>query len=111
MSAEFHRWLFADKDGKEIKFPQRGMPYAAFKENAVWGGPCTIGDTKCRIRIRHNSEGEKGRRLEIWFPDRELGVEVPFEHSTHVGYVKISGSFQKGTGKCFFEPVEEDDLE
>lgn len=99
---EIHRWLFCNKDGQDISFSQKRMPFAVFGENAVWGGSCEIGGMKCRIRIRHNSAGEKGRRLEIWFPHEELDVEVPFEKSTLVGYMEIRGSFQKGTGKCIF---------
>lgn len=102
---ELHRWLFQDKDGKEIKFPQKSMPFAVFKKNAVWGGSCEIGGTICRIRIRHNSEGEKGRRLEVWFPHNELGEDIPFDKSTLVGYMEILGSFQKGDGKCLFRRI------
>ena len=104
---EFHRWLFLDKGGKEIKFPQKSMPFAVFKKDAVWGGSCDIGDCRCRIRIRHNSIGQKGRRLEIWFPHEELDEVIPFERATLVGFVEIQGSFQKGTGKCLFRQLEE----
>jgi hypothetical protein len=103
---EMHRWCFEKRDGKEMRFSQKSMPFAVFRENAVWGGVCEIGDIKCRIRIRHNSEGEKGKRLEVWFPDQELGKEVPFEESTLVGYMLIQGSFQKGNGKCVFRRIE-----
>lgn len=103
---EFHRWLFHNKDGQEISFSQKHMPFSVFKKDAVWGGSCEIGGTICRIRIRHNSEGEKGRRLEIWFPHKELDVVVPLEQSTLVGYMEIRGSFQKGNGKCVFRRIE-----
>ena len=104
--SEMHHWLFSRREGHEITFSQKNMPFKVFKPNAVWGGSCEIGTIKCRIRIRHNSDGEKGKRLEIWFPHEELGKEVPFEESTLVGYMKIKGSWQKGTGKCFFEPAK-----
>ena len=76
-----------------------------FKQNAVWGGSCEIGDTKCRIRIRHNSGGEKGKRLEVWFPHEVFDVVVPFDKSTLVGFIEIQGSFQKGNGKCLFRRI------
>ena len=82
------------------------MPFAVFKKNAVWGGTCDIGDCHCRIRLRHNSEGEKGRRLEVWFRHSELDEVLPFEKSTLVGYVEIQGSFQKGNRKCVFRRIE-----
>ena len=104
---ELHRWLFHDKDGKEIKFPQKSMPFAVFKKDAVWGGSCDIGDCKCRIRIRHNSGGEKGKRLEVWFPHEELDKVVPFEKSTLVGHIEIRGNFREGTGKCVFRRIDE----
>ena len=99
MPAEQHRWLFCNKDGQEITFSQKSMPFAVFRDNAVWGVSCEIGGTKCRIRIRHNSEGAKGRRLEIWFPHEELSQIVSFDKSTLVGYIEIYGSFQKGKGE------------
>lgn len=102
---ELHRWLFCNKDGQEMSFPQKSMPFAVFKKDAEWGGSCEIGGTKCRIRIRHNSDGEKGKRLEVWFPHEESGVVVSYEKATQVGYVEIHGSFQKGTGKCVFRRV------
>lgn len=102
-----HRWLFADKNGKEMKFSQKTMPFAVFKHNAVWGGVCTIGDIKCRIKIWHNSEGEKGKRLEVRFPHEELGKVVPIDKTTLVGYIGIQGSFQKGTGTCVFQTIKE----
>ena len=105
---ELHRWLFHNKEGLEIKFPQRSMPFAVFKKDAVWGGSCEIGGTICRIRIRHNSEGEKGRRLEIWFPHKELDEAVPFSKSTLVGYMEIRGCYQKGSGKCFFRRIRDE---
>ena len=103
---ELHRWLFQDKDGKEIKFPQKSMPFAVFKKHAVWGGSCEIGYCKCRIRIRHNNDGEKGKRLEVWFPHKELDEFVPWDKSTLVGYMEIQGSFQRGNGKCVFRRIE-----
>ena len=103
----FHRWLFHNKDGQEIVFSQKNMPFAIFKPNAVWGGSCEIGGIKCRIRIRHNMEGEKGKRIEVWFPHKELNKEMSFEDSTLVGYMEIQGSWQKKTGKCIFRRVED----
>ena len=100
---ELHRWLFCDKDGEEMSFSQKSMPFAVFRDNAIWGGSCDIGAAKCRIRIRHNSNGEKGKRLEVWFPHKDLDEVVPFEKSTLVGYMAIRGSFQNGTGKCIFK--------
>lgn len=104
---DFHRWLFERKQGHEVKFTQKSMPFAVFKENAEWGGSCQVGDVKCRIRIRHNSSGEKGKRLEVWFPHSEYGKKVPYEESTLVGYIKISGNWRDGTGVCLFEPYKE----
>lgn len=106
----FHRWLFHNKDGKTINFTQKSMPFAVFKPNAVWGGVCELGEVKCRLRIRHNMEGERGKRLEVWFPHIELGEVLPFEKSTLVGYMKISGNWRDGTGRCFFEPYKEEEL-
>lgn len=100
--SEFHKWLFQNKDWQTIKFSGHTMPFAVFKDDAVWGGSCEIGDVKCNIRIRHNMDGEKGKRLEVWFPNEELGREVPVEESTLVGYMSIQGSFKDGTGKCVF---------
>lgn len=102
---ELHRWLFHNKDGQTIVFPQKSMPFAVFKKDAIWGGICEIGGIKCRIRIRHNSEGEKGKRLEVWFPHEELEEVVPQDKSTLVGYMAIIGSFQKGNGKCVFRRI------
>lgn len=48
----------------------------------------------------------EGRRLEVWFPHEELGREVPFERATHVGYMKIKGSWREGMGQCYFEPID-----
>ena len=81
------------------------MPFTVFKRDAVWGGSCEIGGTICRIRIRHNSEGEKGRRLEVWFPHKELEEVIPLDKSTLVGYMEIQGSFQKSNGKCVFRRI------
>ena len=107
---DVHRhWLFANKDGKEIKFSQRTMPFAVFKPNAKWGGVCIIGDVKCRIRILHNQEGEKGKRLEVWFPDRELGREVPLEGTTIVGHIEIRGNWREKTGRCIFRAYRKDE--
>lgn len=106
---ELHRWLFARKEGKEMTFSARSMPFAVFKPNAVWGGVCDLGEVKCRLRIRHNMEGKNGMRLEVWFPHIELGEVVPFEKSTLVGYMKIKGNWREGTGHCFFEPFKEEE--
>ena len=103
----WNRWLFERKRGHEIKFTQKSMPFSIFKDNAEWGGTCLIGEVKCCIRIRHNGCGEKGKRLEIWFPHSELGKKVPYEESTLVGYMRISGNFRLGTGRCLFEPYKE----
>ena len=105
-----HRWLFSDKSGKTFRFSQRHMPFAVFKTNAVWGGTCEIGDAKCRIRIRHNNDGEKGKRLEVWFPHEELGKVIPYEKSTLVGYMKIKGNWREGTGECYFEPYKKEKI-
>ena len=105
--SELHRWLFHDKDGKEIKFHQKNMPFVVFKPNATWGGSCEIGAIDCCVRIRHNSDGEKGKRLEIWFPYRDNSDSVPIEKATLVGYMAIQGSFQKKTGKCIFRQYRE----
>ena len=102
---ELHRWLFCNKDGQEMSFPQKSMPFAVFKKDAEWGGSCEIGGTKCRIRIRHNSDGEKGRRLEVWFPHKDLEEAIPLDESTLVGYMEIQGSFQKSNGKCVFRRI------
>ena len=104
---ELHRWLFHNKNGQTIVFPQKSMPFAVFKKDAVWGGTCEVGGIKCRIRIRHNDEGEKGKRLEVWFPHEELGRELSFEEATLVGYIEIRGSFREGTGKCVFRWIDE----
>lgn len=104
---ELHRWLFCRRGGHEITFSQKIMPFEIFKEDATWGGTCHIGDIKCQIRIRHNCSAPKGKRLEVRFPHKELDVVVPIEETTLVGYVKIQGNFRDGSGKCFFEPVEE----
>ena len=106
----FNRWLFSMRDGHEITFSQKSMPYAVFADNAIWGGSCHIGDIKCRIRIRHNSNGEKGKRLEVWFPDFVLDKKVPLEESTLVGYIAIKGNFRDGTGKCIFRLLKGEDL-
>ena len=103
-----HRWLFEGKSGWEIRFTQKHMPFAVFKEDAEWGGICYIGDVKCKIRVKHNGNGEKGKRLEVWFPHRELGKEVPYEQSTLVGYMKIKGNWRDKTGRCLFEPYTEE---
>lgn len=105
--SDLHRWLFRPKDGQKIEFTQRNMPFAVFKPHALWGGTCLIGDIKCDVWIQHNDEGEKGKRLEIYFPHKLIGQTVPIEKTTHVGYMKIEGSWQKGTGKCFFEFLNE----
>ena len=102
---DLHRWLFARKGGKEIKFRTKKMPFKVFEPDAVWGGSCELGDTPCRIRVKHNMSGEKGKRLEVWFPHSELDEEVPWERSTLVGYMQVVGNFRQGTGRCIFEPV------
>lgn len=102
---ELHRWLFHNKEGQEIAFSQKSMPVAVFKKDAVWGGTCEIGGIRCRIRIRHNSGGEKGKRLEVWFPHEELDEVISLDKSTLVGYMEIQGSFQKGNGKCVFRRI------
>lgn len=99
---EFHKWLFSDKDGKVMRFSSHGMPFAVFKHGAEWGGSCEIGDVKCGIRILHNMDGEDGKRLEVWFPHKELGREVDFDEATLVGHMAIQGSFKEGNGKCVF---------
>ena len=104
---KLHRWLFHNKAGQAIAFMQKQMPFAVFKKDAVWGGICEIGGIRCRRRIRHNDEGEKGKRLEVWFPHAELGRELSFEEATLVGHMAIEGSFQKGTGKCIFRKIGE----
>ena len=104
---KLHRWLFKGKSGKEIRFSAPHMPFSVFMPNAVWGGSCTIGEAICCIRIRHNSSGEKGRRLEVWFPHKEYREEVPYAEATLVGYVKIRGNWKEKTAHCYFQHIEE----
>lgn len=116
---ERHRWLFANKDGKNITFTQEGMPFRILKDGARFGGVVHIGDTKCRIRILRNQKAERGKRNEVRFPDVEWkkiddgsgdGLwtnEVSDSDSTLVGYMEIAGNWKEGTGKCIFHPVEE----
>lgn len=116
---ERHRWLFAHMDGRRITFEQKGMPFRVMRPNAVFGGVVYIKDTKCRIRIVHKQDAEKGKRYEVRFPDKEWKKEyideeldpiwtndVPLAETTLVGYMEITGNWKAGEGKCLFHPVE-----
>lgn len=115
---ERHRWLFENHDGDRISFTQKGMPFRIMQPNAEFGGVVHIGDTKCRIRIVHRQDAEKGKRYEVRFPDVEwkrIGTdeegkqiwtnEVPIEETTLVGYMEVKGNWRNGEGKCLFHPI------
>ena len=117
---ERHRWLFAKMDGRRITFDQEGMPFRVMRSDAVFGGVAFLDGNRCRIRIVHKQNEEKGKRYEVRFPDKEwkrigTGVEgepiwsrdVPLEETTLVGYMEMTGYWKNGTGKCLFHPIGE----
>ena len=76
-------------------------------------------NNKCRIRIVHRQDAEKGKRYEVRFPDEEwkaIGVDaegktiwenkVSLEETTLVGYMEIKGNWRNGDGKCIFHPLK-----
>ena len=114
---ERHRWLFAKMDGRRITFDQKGMPFRVMRPDAVFGGVAYLDNNRCRIRIVHRQDAEKGKRYEVRFPDKEwkqTGTEedstwtndVPLAETTLVGYMEITGNWKAGTGRCWFHPVE-----
>lgn len=102
---ERHRWLFAQMEGRDMRFPSSGMPFKVMKPDGEFGGVAYIGDCKCRIRVVHKPEAEKGKRYEVRFPDSELDQEVPMCKATLVGYMEIKGNWQEHTGECIFHPI------
>ena len=75
--------------------------------------------TKCRVRIAHRQEAEKGKRYEVHFPDREwksIGTDeegkttwtdkVSDDESTLVGYMEIIGNWKNGEGRCIFHSID-----
>lgn len=115
---ERHRWLFAHMDGRRITFEQKGMPFRVMNPDAEFGGVVHIKDTKCRVRILHRQEAEKGKRYEVHFPDREwksIGTDeegkpawtdkVSDDESTLVGYMEITGNWKNGAGRCIFHTL------
>ena len=116
---ERHRWLFANMDGRRISFKQQGMPFRVMRPDAVFGGVAFLDNNKCRIRIVHRQDAEKGKRYEVRFPDEEwkaIGVDaegktiwenkVSLEETTLVGYMEITGNWRNGDGKCIFHPLK-----
>lgn len=115
---ERHRGLFDHMDGRRITFEQKGMPFRVMKPDAEFEGVVHIKDTKCRVRIVHRQEAEKGKRYEIYFPDREwkrIGTDeegktawtdkVSDDESTLVGYMEIIGNWKDGEGRCIFHSI------
>ena len=116
---ELHRWLFANMEGRLITFDQKGMPFRIMKPDAEFGGVVHINDTKCRLRILHRKDSEKGKRYDVYFPDREwkrIGTDeegkpvwtdkVSTDESTLVGYMEISGNWKDGKGRCIFHTLD-----
>ena len=64
---ERHRWLFANMDGRRITFGQRIMPFRVMRPNAEVGGVAFLDGNRCRIRIVHRQDAEKGKRYEVRF--------------------------------------------
>lgn len=115
---ERHRWLFSHMEGRSITFKKKGMPFRVMKPDAEVGCVVNINGTKCRVRIVHRQEAEKGKRYEVHFPDREwkrIGTDeegntawtyhVSDEESTLVGYIEITGNWKNGTGRCIFHTL------
>lgn len=102
---EQHRMLFAHMDGREMRFPSSGMPFKVMKPYGEFGGVTYIGDCRCRVRVIHRQEAEKGKRYEVRFPDSELDVRPPTEETTLVGYMEIKGNWKAHEGVCLFHPV------
>ena len=118
---ERHRWLFAKMDGRRITFEQKGMPFRVMRPNEVFRGVAFLDNNRCRIRIVHNQEAEKGKRYEVRFPDKEWKLvgtdeegkpiwtnEVQLEETTLVGYMEIKGNWKAGEGRCSFHPIQDD---
>lgn len=128
---ERHRWLFAHMEGRRITFKQKGMPFRVMRPNAVFSGVAYLNDTKCRIRIVHKQDTEKGKRYEVRFPDREyvnnpryapnaipeegkpieepmILSTLPIGDTTLVGYMEIAGNWKAGEGRCWFHPIHDD---
>ena len=114
---ERHRWLFAKMDGRRITFDQKGMPFRVMRPNAVFGGVAYLDNNRCRIRVVHRQDAEKGKRYEVRFPDKEwrqTGTEenptwtndVPLAETTLVGYMEITGNWKAGEGRCWFHPID-----
>lgn len=114
---ERHRWLFAKMDGRRITFDQKGMPFRVMRPDAVFGGVAYLDNNRCRIRIVHRQDAEKGKRYEVRFPDKEwkqTGTEedstwtndVPLAETTLVGYMEITGNWKAGTGRCWFHTID-----
>lgn len=102
---EWNRWCFAHMDGREMSFISHGMPFKVMKHDAEFGGVAYIGDCKCRVRIVHRQDAEKGKRYEVRFPDTELDVKLATEDTTLVGYMEIKGNWREHEGKCVFHPI------
>lgn len=116
---ERHRWLFAKMDGRRITFGQKGMPFRVMRPDAVFRGVAFLDGNRCRIRIVHKQDAEKGKRYEVRFPDKEwrqVGTDdkgmpiwandVPLEETTLVGYMEITGNWKAGEGRCWFHTID-----